>query len=416
MRININILGGTASGTNRDLSLGQTGPTSPWDKLGPVSVYFHSKLPFVPGTGGGSSLGRLSLSHKGRQKNAFMCNSAFFVPKYVRDKLVTIFFRIKKKQRIVQRILDNHGHRGFRIILKHLQTPARPSGEFCTWQLGSQSLPLSFGIVPFLNGILLDSRRLGTKGSMTWQLSKTLSAMRERERERIEIFPKNEGIQPSFGDARRGHGELLDRHPFSAERLLGPLWKQPLCQFPSLCSIHHGERLPCLLGVLPEPECPVKSLECSFPGKLNHKWFTAETRRLPEENSLEVVSLLWPERNSMCMAKSSAVHVRKETIPCRRLEMVVVASKKGFFWHFTTPSVNQSEYLDAQTAGNFKSSPLAIWNWSDSNRLRFQLHFSRDCYGRFLADGFFLWIFYFSAAGFFRRFCRRIFSSHFCGQ
>ena len=48
--ININILGGTVSGTNGTPSLGQTGPR-PWDKLGPVpgtnrpfSVYFHSKI------------------------------------------------------------------------------------------------------------------------------------------------------------------------------------------------------------------------------------------------------------------------------------------------------------------------------------------------------------------------------------
>ena len=57
--ININILGGTVFGTNGKPSLGQTG-THPCD-------YF---VPFVPGTGGGSSLGRLSC--KGRQKNAYV--------------------------------------------------------------------------------------------------------------------------------------------------------------------------------------------------------------------------------------------------------------------------------------------------------------------------------------------------------
>ena len=70
--ININILGGTVFGTNRnrpwdkrDPSPGQIG-NRPWDKpaffcLIPQSPF----VPFVPGTGGGSSLRR--LSPKGRQ-------------------------------------------------------------------------------------------------------------------------------------------------------------------------------------------------------------------------------------------------------------------------------------------------------------------------------------------------------------
>ena len=73
--ININILGGTVSGTNRNRP--GTNGTPPRDKLGPVPgtnrpspVQFHSKsaiLSVCPGAGGGSSLGR--LSHKGPQKN-----------------------------------------------------------------------------------------------------------------------------------------------------------------------------------------------------------------------------------------------------------------------------------------------------------------------------------------------------------
>ena len=60
--ININILGGTVSRTNRAPSLGQTGPHA-WDKLGPgpgtnrpFSVYFHSKI---------AILSRLSLGWVG---------------------------------------------------------------------------------------------------------------------------------------------------------------------------------------------------------------------------------------------------------------------------------------------------------------------------------------------------------------
>ena len=77
--IDINILGGTVSGTNGTPSLGQTGP-HPWDKLGPVPgtnrpscVYFHGKLPFCPvcpWDGWGVVLGR--LSRKGREKNVYV--------------------------------------------------------------------------------------------------------------------------------------------------------------------------------------------------------------------------------------------------------------------------------------------------------------------------------------------------------
>ena len=71
--INIDILGGTVSGTNG---------TPHWDTLEPVpatnrpfSVQFRS-VPCVPGTGGCSSLRR--LSHKGRQKSVYVFFVYFF--------------------------------------------------------------------------------------------------------------------------------------------------------------------------------------------------------------------------------------------------------------------------------------------------------------------------------------------------
>ena len=77
--ININIFGGTVSGTNSnrpwdkwDPSPGQNG-TRPWEKpafLCWIPQENRHFVPFVPGTGGGSSLGR--LSHKGRQKNVYV--------------------------------------------------------------------------------------------------------------------------------------------------------------------------------------------------------------------------------------------------------------------------------------------------------------------------------------------------------
>ena len=85
--INIIFLRGTVSRTSRnrpwdkrDPSPGQTG-TRPWDK--PVFFLFSStvKSPFCPicGTGGGSSLGR--LSRKGRQKNVYVFSVySFFRP------------------------------------------------------------------------------------------------------------------------------------------------------------------------------------------------------------------------------------------------------------------------------------------------------------------------------------------------
>ena len=56
-----------------DPSPGQN-ETRPWDKPAFLCLIPQSNrhfVPFVPGTGGGSSLGR--LSHKGRQKNVYMC-------------------------------------------------------------------------------------------------------------------------------------------------------------------------------------------------------------------------------------------------------------------------------------------------------------------------------------------------------
>ena len=77
--ININIFGGTVSGTNRnrpwdkwDPSPGQNG-TRPWDKPAFLCLTPQSNrhfVPFVPGTGGGLSLGRLSC--KGREKNVYV--------------------------------------------------------------------------------------------------------------------------------------------------------------------------------------------------------------------------------------------------------------------------------------------------------------------------------------------------------
>ena len=82
--ININILGGTVFGTNRnrpwdkrDPSLGQTG-TRPLDKPGPVpKVPWTNRDPFVLGTGRGSSLGR--LSRKDGQKYIYVFCVYWFV-------------------------------------------------------------------------------------------------------------------------------------------------------------------------------------------------------------------------------------------------------------------------------------------------------------------------------------------------
>ena len=97
--VNINILGGTVSGTNRNHPWDKLGPspgqigTRPWDKPVFSSIipqYDRHFFPFVPGTGGGSSLGR--LSHKGRQKNAyvfsFYCFFLFFaLPSKTRQQI-----------------------------------------------------------------------------------------------------------------------------------------------------------------------------------------------------------------------------------------------------------------------------------------------------------------------------------------
>ena len=76
--INTNILGGTVSWTKmnrpwdkRDPSPGQIG-TRPWDKPAFLCLIPQSNRhfgPFVPGTVGGLSLGR--LSHKSRQKSVY---------------------------------------------------------------------------------------------------------------------------------------------------------------------------------------------------------------------------------------------------------------------------------------------------------------------------------------------------------
>ena len=73
------------SGTNRnrpwdkwDPSPGQNG-TRPWDKpafLCLIPQRNRHFVPFVPGTGGGSSLER--LSHKGRQKNVYVFSVYWF--------------------------------------------------------------------------------------------------------------------------------------------------------------------------------------------------------------------------------------------------------------------------------------------------------------------------------------------------
>ena len=89
--ININTLGGTVSGTNRnhpwdkrDPSPGQTG-TRPWDKPAVLCLITQENrhfVPFVPGTGGGLSPGR--LSRKGRQKNVYVfLFIGFFSPQMI---------------------------------------------------------------------------------------------------------------------------------------------------------------------------------------------------------------------------------------------------------------------------------------------------------------------------------------------
>ena len=104
--ININIFGRTVSGTNRnrpwdkwDPSPGQNG-TRPWDKPAFLCLIPQSNrhfVPFVPGTGGGSSLGR--LSHKGRQKNVCVFSVYWFFCSQLRQQLLSGIARPPVKTR-----------------------------------------------------------------------------------------------------------------------------------------------------------------------------------------------------------------------------------------------------------------------------------------------------------------------------